>query len=102
MPVIESTKRSLRKAVSNRAFNLKFKDAYKKLAKSFVAKPSSELLEKVFSGLDKGVKHNIFHKNKVARLKSQFAKKLVNKDVAKVVAKKAPKKAAMKKSSKKK
>lgn len=77
MPVIESTKRSLRKAVTNRAFNVKFKEAYKKLVKDFVAKPSAEGLVKVFSRLDKGAKHNIFHKNKVARLKSQYSKKVV-------------------------
>ncbi len=76
MPVIESTKRSLRKAVSNHVYNLKFKEAYKKLVKQFVAKPSSDGLKKVFSWLDKGAKHNIFHKNKVARLKSQYSKKV--------------------------
>ncbi len=76
MPVIESNKRSLRKSLKNREVNLVFKKDYKALAKEYVAKPTVELLTKLFSTLDKGVKSHVFHRNKAARLKSQFSKKL--------------------------
>ncbi len=101
MPVIVSTKRALRKATSNHINNVEFKEAYKKLVKDFLAKPTEEGLKEVFSRLDKAEKRDMFHKNKISRLKSQYSKRLANKDVVKTVVKKtSKKKVSMKKSSK--
>ncbi len=82
MPISLSAKRALRKSVANYQVNRAFKDEYKKLVKQYLAKPGQELLNKVFSSLDKAVKSHVFHKNKSARLKSQLAKKLSTKEVS--------------------
>jgi len=101
MPVIVSTKRALRKATTNHTNNVAFKEVYKKIVKDFVAKPSVEGLKEVFSKLDKAGKRELFHKNKISRLKSQYSKRLSNPKVEiKVKAKKKVKKGQMKKSSK--
>lgn len=81
MPISLSAKRALRKSVANYQVNRAFKDEYKKLVKQYLAKPGQELLNKVFSSLDKAVKTHVFHKNKSSRLKSQLAKKLTSKEV---------------------
>ena len=41
---------------------------------TFNKNPDKKGLEKVYSVLDKLVKRNIFHKNKVSRLKSRYSK----------------------------
>lgn len=79
MPISLSAKRSLRKSLKNRKHNLSFRKNLKTIIKTFLVKPSQESLSKVYSGLDKAVKNNIFHKNKVARLKAKYSKKVVKK-----------------------
>lgn len=74
MPISLSAKASLRKSVKNQSENKKLKGNYKKVLKGFLAKPSGEGLNKMFSEIDKLVKKNIFHRNKGARLKSRFSK----------------------------
>lgn len=76
MPVTLSAKRSWRKSLKNQKSNITFKSGYKKLVKEYLLTPSVEALKKVYSVLDKAGKKNIFHKNKVSRLKSKFAKKM--------------------------
>jgi small subunit ribosomal protein S20 len=87
MPIGRSAKKSLRKSIRRRAANLTFRKTVKKTIKEFLANPAEAGLKKVNSILDKAVKKNIYHKNKVARLKSKYAKKVKK---GKVVA--APKK----------
>jgi small subunit ribosomal protein S20 len=94
MPISLSAKKSLRKSLKNRKDNVLFKNKLKLSVKSFLAKPSSESLKEVYSVLDKAVKKGLFHKNKTARLKSNFAKKVKNKDVVKVAVKPILKKTA--------
>lgn len=84
MPISLSAKKSLRKSLKNRKENVSFKNKFKSVAKEYLAKPTKEGLEKVYSLLDKLKKKNIFHKNKVARLKSSFAKKTTPAEVKKV------------------
>jgi ribosomal protein S20 len=108
MPIGRSAKKSLRKTIKNHKTNVSFKTKLKALVKSFVAKPSEKGLSEVSSILDKAKKHNLMHKNKVARMKSQLSKKVgkevvavknlkkVAKQTAKKVTKKTVKKAAKK------
>lgn len=96
MPISLSAKKSLRKSVKNRKVNVLFKNKLKLTVKKFLAKPSSEGLKEVYSVIDKAVKNNVFHKNKAARLKASYSKKV------EVKSKTSPKKSTAKKASPKK
>jgi len=76
MPISRSAKKSLRKSVKNRKANVSFKNKVKSVLKKYLLKPSEAGLKEVFSMLDKSQKKQIYHRNKVARLKSRMAKKL--------------------------
>ena len=102
MPISLSAKKSLRKSLTNHRDNVLFKNKIKLLVKKFLAKPSAELLQQVYSILDKSVKKGIFHKNKIARLKSNYSKKVKEKDVIKSPVKAKVKSKAKTKSAKKK
>ncbi|MDD4937581.1 MAG: 30S ribosomal protein S20 [Candidatus Shapirobacteria bacterium] len=98
MPISLSAKKSLRKSIKNRKVNVLFKNKIKTVTKKFLAKPTSEGLKEIYSIFDQAVKNNVFHKNKTARLKSNLAKRLANKDEVRTVVKS---KKAAKKGSKK-
>lgn len=83
MPISLSAKASLRKSLRNQKANRGFKKVIKGTIKEFLVKPTKEGLEKVYSVLDKAVKKEIFHRNKVARLKGKFSKKIVKEVKAK-------------------
>lgn len=76
MPISLSAKSSLRKSLKNRGKNVALKTRIRKVVKEFLAKPNAEGLKKVYSTLDKAVKNKIFHPNKVARLKSEYTRKV--------------------------
>lgn len=102
MPISLSAKKSLRKSIKNNRKNVLFKTKLKLTVKKFLTKPSADALKNVYSFLDKAVKNGIYHKNKVARLKSNYSKKVKDGVQTKSVAKKpAVKKTAKKKVSKK-
>ena len=73
MPIGRSAKKSLRKAQKLNGVNTIFRKTVKKVTKEFTRKPSEETWKKVSSILDKAIKKNILHRNKVARLKSRYA-----------------------------
>ena len=100
MPISLSAKKSLRKSLKNHKDNVSFKNQLKTTVKKFLAKPSNDGLKEVYSILDKAVKKNIFHKNKTARLKGQYSKKVGGEGIKKVVAKKKTVKKVTKKKSK--
>jgi len=101
MPISLSAKKSLRKSLKNHKDNLSFKNKLKTTIKKFLAKPTGDGLKEVYSILDKAVKKNLFHKNKSARLKSNFSKKVGVDVVKKVISKKKAVKKVVKKSNKK-
>lgn len=76
MPVTKSAKKALRqskrKALGNKPIKTKANTLVKKMRKE----ASQDNLKKAFSALDMAKKKNIFHKNKVNRLKSRLAKLL--------------------------
>lgn len=90
MPIGRSAKKSLRKSVKNRKFNLAFKNRLKEVIKKFLAKPEKKGFSEVQAILDKAEKRHLFSKNKVARLKAKYAKKMT-KDLEKSVIKKSAK-----------
>lgn len=99
MPISLSAKKSLRKSLKNRKENVSFKNKFKSIVKGYLTKPTKDSLEKVYSILDKLGNKNIFHKNKISRLKSKYAKSM-DKPQVKIV-KKAPVKKKANKTTKK-
>lgn len=99
MPIGKSAKKSLRQALRNKKTNWDFKSKLKELIKTFLAKPTETAYVEAQSALDKAQRKNIWHRNKISRVKSQLAKK-IGKEV--VVAKKVKaKKKTIKKLNKK-
>jgi len=83
MPIGLSAKKSLRQSERNHSANVALKTKVKLAIKTYLAKPTADGLKSVYAMMDKAVKKNIFHKNKVARLKSSYSKKLVKSETAK-------------------
>ena len=96
MPISLSAKKSLRKSLKNNRDNVLFKTKLKLIVKKFLAKPTADSLKEATSIVDKAVKKGIFHKNKSARLKSNFAKQLKNGAVVKTQVKAKTKKTGKK------
>lgn len=96
MPISQSAKKSLRKALKNHKVNVSFKVKLKAIIKKYAVKPTSEGLREVYSVLDKAVKRNLYHDNKVSRLKAKYSKALKNGETTKAVVKKAGKKVTKK------
>ena len=104
MPITKSVKKALRQSEKKNKKNNAFKTKLRGIVKAFLLKPSQEGLKETYSILDKAEKKNIYHKNKVNRLKSNFSKKVAKgtvKKTAKKVVKKTVKKPVEKKSGKK-
>lgn len=102
MPIGRSAKKSLRTALRNKKSNVSFKNKLKTAIKGFLQKPSEKALVEAQSMLDKAQKRNVWHKNKVSRLKSELSKKVGKEVVAKKkVAKKVTKRKVNKKTLKK-
>ena len=74
MPVTRSAKKKLKQDVRRQKYNDIVKRSTFSSIKKFRKTPSQKLLNKTYSLLDRAMKKNIFHKNKVARLKSGLAK----------------------------
>lgn len=105
MPVIKSAKKKLRQDKKRTIQNHKQEEALKALMKSARKNPTEASVKLVQQAADKAVKKHLLHKNKVARLKSSFAKLLAGKapkqEKANPKATSAKKPAAKKKTSKK-
>lgn len=82
MPQIDSAKKALRQSLKRRKKNQSFKKILKEAEKKYLTKPTEKGLRLVFSLLDKATKKHIIHKNKAARLKSNFSKKISQKSKA--------------------
>ena len=85
MPQRRAGIKDLRKNHTRRMHNLDIKTDLRKTTKKFLAsveeKNSEEaqsILRLLYKKLDKATKHNILHKNTVARRKSKFSKQLAS------------------------
>ena len=74
MPVTRSAKKKLKQDKKRQKNNQIIKKAVHSSIKKLRITPSQKLLNETYSLLDRALKKNIFHKNKVARLKSALAK----------------------------
>jgi small subunit ribosomal protein S20 len=76
MPKIKSAIKKMHQAEKKGAANRQAKNVIKTLLDDFKKKPSKKGFSALSSKLDKGVKTNLLHKNKSARLKSRLSKLL--------------------------
>jgi len=83
MPVSLSAKKSLRSSMAKRKKNLVWRKKLKGVLRVFNKSPDKKKLDEVYSLLDKVGKRNIFHKNKVSRLKARYSKVVANLTVKK-------------------
>ncbi|MDO8609002.1 MAG: 30S ribosomal protein S20 [bacterium] len=76
MPLIKSAIKKVRKDKKRTTENTKYIKQYKEAIKKVKLSGGnvSALVKKVYSLLDKAVKHNVIHKNKGSRLKSRVSK----------------------------
>lgn len=74
MPILNNAKKALRVAKRKTDINQRRKSKTKKAIDAVKQSPTADLLAKAYQAIDRAAKHNLFHKNKAARLKSQLAK----------------------------
>ncbi|OGG02281.1 hypothetical protein A2W14_00955 [Candidatus Gottesmanbacteria bacterium RBG_16_37_8] len=84
MPVTRSAKKKLKQDKKRQKSNKTVKNAVAQSIKQYRKKPTEKLLSKTYSLLDRALKKNLIHKNKVARLKSALAKLGPSKPKAKI------------------
>lgn len=78
MPAIKSAKKKLRVDRKRESSNKKMEALVNVSIKKAQRKPTPKSIQEAFSIIDKGVKKNMIHKNKAARIKSRLSK-LLNK-----------------------
>lgn len=76
MPITKSAKKALRRDKRKQGFNKKAKRKAERAIKTFKQKPTKENLAQAYSAIDKAAKRNIYHANKVGRIKSKLARML--------------------------
>jgi small subunit ribosomal protein S20 len=79
MPVIRSAKKKLRVDRNRESANKKSRAFINLVIKKAQKTSTQESVRKAFKAIDKGIKSNIFHKNKGARMKSRLAKLIAKK-----------------------
>lgn len=80
MPATKSAKKKLRTDKKRESSNKKMEAFINVSIKKAQRKPTPKSIQEAFSIIDKGVKKNIIHKNKAARIKSRLSK-LISKKV---------------------
>jgi small subunit ribosomal protein S20 len=78
MPVIKSAKKKLKVDRKRESANKKAKANINLLIRKAQKKPTEKAIQEAFKAVDKGIKKDIFHKNKGSRIKSGLSK-LLNK-----------------------
>ena len=91
MPVIKSAKKKLKVDRKRESANKKARALISLLIKKARKKPTEKSILEAVRSIDKGVKKDIFHKNKGARIKSTLSK-LINKKSPKAIGAKKAKK----------
>lgn len=102
MPVIKSAKKKLRQDKKETIERAKFEASVKEAVRKAVSTKTAKVMNEAVSLLDKAAKKHIFHKNKVARIKSRLAHLLNPKGAEKEAVKAEKPKSAVKKTSVKK
>jgi small subunit ribosomal protein S20 len=79
MPVIRSAKKKLKVDRKRESSNKKAQAFINLVIKKAQRKPTPGSIREAFMAIDKGVKKDIFHKNKGARIKSRLSKLIIKK-----------------------
>jgi len=74
MPITKSAIKKMRQDKKREAHNKKIKGHLRELVKKARVSPTEASVKKAISALDRAKKVGIYHRNKVARLKSKIAK----------------------------
>lgn len=74
MPVIRSARKKLKVDRKRESANKKAEAFINLVIKKAQKKPTPTSVQIAFKAIDKGVKKDIFHKNKAARIKSRLSK----------------------------
>lgn len=74
MPVLKSSKKALKVSIRRKKENDTLRKSLREAVKALRGNPSFDTLKKVYSLLDRATRKHIFHKNRAARLKSNFSK----------------------------
>lgn len=96
MPVIKSAKKKLRQDRKREKANNLLRNSLKKAIKDAQKSKTAEKVRKAVILVDKAVKKGLIHKNKAARIKSEFSKLSKPAAKAKIVAKSTSKKKKLK------
>ncbi len=91
MPVIRNAKKKLKVDRKREGANKKMEAFINLVVKKAQRKPTPGSVTEAFRAIDKGVKKDIFHKNKAARLKSRLSKLISKKSDTVKKAKKSKK-----------
>lgn len=84
MPILKNAKKALRASKRKAQYNQIARSRAKTAMAAVKKSPTMALLAAAYSAIDKGVKRNVFHRNKAARLKAQLAKLVKPTKLAKV------------------
>ena len=79
MPVLQSSKKALRRDRRRAVINKEIKIKIKEILKSTRQNPNKKNLDLAFKILDRAAKKKVIHQNKASRLKSRLAKLLKTK-----------------------
>ncbi len=74
MPVIKSAKKALKQSIKKKDLNDQLRRNIREAIRVIRKTPSQETLTSVYSALDRAAKQHILHKNRVARLKSNYSR----------------------------
>lgn len=74
MPILKNAKKALRSAKRKAGVNARVRSRMKTAVDAVKTSASTETVSQAFSRIDRAVKHNLIHKNKAGRLKSQLSK----------------------------
>lgn len=88
MPVTKSAKKKLRVDKKKESSNKKIEAFINLVIRKAQKKPTPGSVREAFKAIDKGVKKNLFHKNKGARIKSKLSKLIAKKSTGTIGVKK--------------
>ncbi|MDQ5951493.1 MAG: small subunit ribosomal protein [Patescibacteria group bacterium] len=74
MPILKNAKKALRSSKRKAIVNSRVRSRMKTAVDAVKAASSVETISEAYSRIDRAVKHNLIHKNKAGRLKSQLSK----------------------------
>lgn len=75
MPLLSNAKKALRSSKRKAIVNSRIRSRMRTALKTVAENQTAETIATAYSAIDTASKHNLIHKNKAARLKSQISAK---------------------------